>query len=63
MKKSIILCLLLTLMGSHAVQAQNKAEQLKQIRKIYADAKKRIAENGKKTLDSMSPSPVKTPRW
>ena len=43
MKKSIILCLLLALMGSHAVQAQNKAEQLKQIRKIYADAKKRIA--------------------
>lgn len=49
MKKSVILCLLLALMGSHAVQAQNKAEQLKQIRKIYADAKKRIAENGKKT--------------
>ena len=47
MKKSIILCMLFALMGSMTMQAQNKAEQVKKIRQVYADAKKRIAENGK----------------
>ena len=34
-------------MGILAMHAQSKAEQIKQIRQIYADAKKKVADNGK----------------
>ena len=47
----VIFCLL-----SFQVQAQNQQEQLQHIRKIYADAKEQIAQNGK---NGMAPLDVK----
>ena len=47
----VIFCLL-----SFQVQAQNQQEQLQHIRKMYADAKEQIAQNGK---NGMAPLDVK----
>jgi len=47
MKHSIILLSILTLMFCPSMIAQNKTEQVKHIRKLYAEAKKQIADNGK----------------
>lgn len=43
-----IIILLMCLVCSASMLAQNKTEQLKAIRKAYAEAKKEMAENGKK---------------
>ena len=46
MNRIIILSILVFIAGL-PIQAQGKAEQVKQIRKLYADAKQQIANNGK----------------
>ena len=48
--KRLLITLLCTLTIC-AVQAQNKAEQLKDIRQMYAKAKEKISQNGKKAPD------------
>ena len=46
--KKIIMTMLILLFGITATQAQStKAERLKYIRKVYAEAKQKMAENGK----------------
>ena len=47
MNKNVLFVLALLLSCATMLQAQDKGEQVNHIRKVYADAKKRIAENGK----------------
>ena len=47
MNKNVFFVLALLLSCATMLQAQDKGEQVNHIRKVYADAKKRIAENGK----------------
>ena len=47
MKRTIFLMTVFSVLMGLTMQAQNKAEQVKQIRQLYADAKQRIAQNGK----------------